>query len=166
MKKNIYLLVIIFMILLIGQSTISLAKDKLKVIEQLIEKDNIEKAVEKQKDLTNKDKEAGSLILLDYLKDIEEKVRLGKMDSVEALKKINLLKEVEELREEVEKSIKRINKIENSRDSFRKAELLEGKNNYIKAIEEYKKIIKDDKLNYLEAQKRINEVKNRLERAI
>jgi tetratricopeptide (TPR) repeat protein len=90
----------------------------------------------------------------------EEAFNNGKIKYDEAKEKLNNLKQIGVITQEIDNSLKQLDRLNNSKIAFSKAEEYLKQNDYVNAIKEYNLVISDDK-NYEKANKQIEDNKSK-----
>lgn len=107
-----------------------------------------------------KDKTKMINLVKDYALDIEKNFKDEKLPYGDAINKLDGLKEINIYQYEVKEARANIDKLNNSKVSFSKAEEYLKKNDYINALKEYGLVIEEDK-NYKSAQNAISKNKEK-----
>lgn len=92
------------------------------------------------------------------VQSIQQSFTDNKIDFKAAQDKLNSLQSVGSTSSDVSSALDKISQLNNSRNSFNKANSLIKNNDYVDALQEYNNVIKDDK-NYSVAQKNLSEYK-------
>lgn len=109
----------------------------------------------------NSDKEKKiNMYLKDEVSKIENSFIEDKVDYDKAKKILETIKNTGLISSEVNTTIDKINRVNDSRSAFKKAEEFIKESDYVNAIKEYKNVIQDDK-NYEKAKKQIQDNKDK-----
>ena len=162
LKKCTILLFSIFIVF----TLVCCGKPTAKSIAENLNKENSSKTINQIKELSSEEQEK-------LLNELENKVNSttddfinNKIDKTKALKVLTTIKSVPNMNELATKSMSNINNIHNSRTAFESAKKFEESNDNFKALENYSKVIPEDKSNYEFSQSKITELNKKIEDSI